>query len=123
MTQQGRVIHVMSIVGNYVLAAMLVVEVLLIVNVGITNNRQRRDEATAYITSCKHTNAVAHGLLDQTIFRSKNALKATLSSPTETAAQKTAAKANLASLLAYQKHQEAVLSDKLCVFPPVPVPN
>lgn len=112
----------MNRIGSFVLAAMFIVEVALIVSLLRTNHTVARNNRNGYITSCKHTNAVGHGLLDNTLERSLRSYRLTFNDPTSSPTDRAKAQVNLTALIAFQKVQRSVLSDKNCVWPPVPIP-
>lgn len=122
MSDTGRLLHWMNRIGTFVLVAMFIVEIALIVSLARTNHTVARNNREGYITSCKHTNAVGHGLLDSALARSLHSYKLTFDDPESSATDKAKAQASLDSLRAYQKTQRNVLSDANCVWPPVPIP-
>lgn len=108
--------------GGVVLVGVVVLVCVLVVRSVQTNRTVARDNANAYIIGCKHTNAVGHSLLDNQIARSLKSYALTVESNTSTATDIAKATASLQGLRDYQRHQRAVLSDKNCVYPPIPLP-
>lgn len=117
---QVRGVPIVSIVG--VIASLLAGAALIFVVV--TQSAGIHASHNAYVLSCKHTNALAHGLIDPSVERSRKSYEATIGSPFSTEAQITVAQANLAALEYEVKHfLNPVASNHLCVWPPVPIPK
>lgn len=117
---QVRGVPIVSIVG--VIASLLAGAALIFVVV--TQSAGIRASHNAYVLSCKHTNALAHGLIDPSVERSRKSYEATIGSPFSTVDQIAVAKANLAALEAEVRDTlNPIASDKLCVWPPVPIPK